>query len=477
MKKLFITLTLIIIAFSLHAQSLVGTWYGTLNVQGNKIPLVFHINKTGDAYTGSMDSPTQGANGLPATATAVTGNQITIDLAKFGIKYVGTYHPDSNQIAGNFLQGGGSFPLNLSANKPLGIKSALAARPQDPTSFPYHREDVTFTNPKAGNRLAGTLTLPPNGKASKIVVFITGSGPENRNEEIAQYNHRPFLVWSDWLTRQGIATLRYDDRGIDQSTGDYATATTADLADDAEAAVNYIHSRTDLKQLTVGLIGHSEGGMIAPMVASRNANVKFLVLLAGPGVPINELMVQQNASFMRLAGTPADVIQRNEATNQKLYAAAKQYQNLPDSAFKAQLATVLYQDFHNYPAGALGNNKLEDVVNSSVNAISNPWFRYFITFKPADYLTKIKCPVLAINGTLDMQVNSTTNLAAIKTNLQKAGNKNHQEVAMLGLNHLFQQAKTGSTTEYSEITETANPAALQKVSSWINQLSISTTKK
>ncbi|WP_184548641.1 alpha/beta hydrolase family protein [Mucilaginibacter sp. FT3.2] len=465
-KKLVFTLCLALLAGGSYAQTIVGTWYGTLTVQTKAIHLVFHITKNNDTYTSTMDSPDQGANGLPVDKTTFSDNQLIIDAAKLGIKYTGTFLPDSDKFNGTFAQGGFKFPLNLLTNK----AADNAPRPQDPKDFPYKQEDVKFINAKGGDQLAGTLTMPENGKATKIVVLITGSGPQNRNEEITQFNHRPFLVWSDWLTRNGIAVLRYDDRGVAQSTGDFRTATSADFADDAEAAVNFIRSRSDLKALQIGLIGHSEGGIIAPLVASRNKAVKFIVLLAGPGVPISDLMVKQTADLSRLSGQPAELVKLSMATNVKLYAASRQYSHLPDAAFKAKLDTILTNDLKSYPPKALGGAKIENIVSSTVDEIGTPWFRYFITLNPADYLTKVKCPVLALNGTLDMQVNSEANLAAIKAGLQKAGNKNHQEIALPGLNHLFQQAQTGSIGEYAQSAETVNPLALQKVSDWIKQL-------
>jgi hypothetical protein len=251
MKKITLVLMLLAAAFSLKAQDVTGDWYGAINVAGAKLHLVFHISKSGDTYATVMDSPDQGAKGLGTDKTTVNKNAITIEASKFGIKYTGTYKPDSSIINGMFAQGALNTPLILTHNKP----KEQGKRPQDPTAFPYKQEEVSFPNAKAGNVLAGTLTMPSNGNASKIVVLITGSGPQNRNEELQGMDHRPFLVLSDWLTRNGIAVLRYDDRGIGKSTGNFATATTADFADDAEAAVKFIQSRSDLNKLSIGLIG------------------------------------------------------------------------------------------------------------------------------------------------------------------------------------------------------------------------------
>ena len=468
MKKIFLFISQILIFGSLQAQKIAGTWYGTLNVQGTNLPLVFHITQSGDSYSTTMDSPMQKAIGVPLGKTTVTGNELVIEAANFGIKYTGTYMSDSTKIKGIFKQGPNSFPLLLSPGETPEIVVAHDPRPQDPTTFPYKREEVVFTNTKAGDQLAGTLTMPSSGKVSKIVVLITGSGPQNRDEEITQFNHRSFLVWSDWLTRNGIAVLRYDDRGIGKSTGNYNGATSADFADDAEAAVSYIQSRADLKDLSIGLIGHSEGGMIAPMIASRNKAIKFIVLLAGPGVPISQLMMQQSDDQARLSGITLSPFIKALAT--KLYAAINQYKNASAEESKAKIDTILHQEFQTLPPEDLGGQSVDAVVKIYSAQYNEPWFRYFLSFNPADYLTKVKCPVLALGGTLDMQVQAAANLAAIKTNLEKAGNTNFEIVSLPGLNHLFQQAITGSVPEYSEISETVNPAALKKVSSWIGQL-------
>jgi pimeloyl-ACP methyl ester carboxylesterase len=460
MKKILVTLLFITIACSLHAQSIEGAWYGLLKLPTAQLHLVFHFTKTGDTYTATMDSPDQNANGLPVDKVDVAQNSITITAAKFGITYTGTYLPDSNKIKGTFTQGPGSLPLDLTRTP---VAASVEKRPQDPTDFPYKQEEVKFTNPKAGDVLAGTLTMPANGKAKKLVILITGSGPQNRNEELVPFNQRPFLVWSDWLTRQGIAVLRYDDRGIAKSTGTFGTATTADFADDVIAAINYIQSRVDLKNLEIGLLGHSEGGIIAPMVAASNKNVKFVVMVAGPGIPIKELMIQQNADHLRLLGAPDTVIALSRRNNTAIYNTVIQYASLPDEEFKQKADSVFYTI---YPKSEQGVK----AANESAAQLAAPWSRYFINLVPADYLVKVKCPVLAIDGTLDFQVKGDDNLKAINNALQAGGNKNFETVLLPGLNHLMQKAITGSDVEYGQIPETVNLVALKKVSDWINGL-------
>nr|WP_294795114.1 alpha/beta hydrolase [uncultured Mucilaginibacter sp.] len=466
MKKITFILMLSVVAFNLKAQDITGDWYGAIKIAGAKLHLVFHINKSGDVYSTIMDSPDQNAKGLGTDKTTVNNNAITIEAAKFGIKYTGTYKPDSSIINGTFTQGALNTPLILTHNKP----NEQGKRPQDPMAFAYKQEEVTIPNTKAGNTLAGTLTIPSTGNVSKIAVLITGSGPQNRNEELQGMDHRPFLVLSDWLTRNGIAVLRYDDRGIGKSTGNFAAATTADFADDAEAAVKYIQARPDLNKLAIGLIGHSEGGMIAPMVAARNNAVKFICLLAAPGIPMIEVGLQQQKDQLRLAGMTEDARKAPMAMLQNVFKTIVDNPGLSNAELKVKVDTILFRALSAYPPETFAKESKQDMVKRITGQFLSTWYRYALSLKPSDYLTKVKCPVLSINGSLDIQVESTTNLAAIKAALQKAGNKNHEEVALPGLNHLFQAAKTGSMNEYAEIEETFNPVALEKVSAWINGL-------
>jgi pimeloyl-ACP methyl ester carboxylesterase len=469
MKKFLAVIAfLTLIMGTSSAQTIAGDWYGVLNINGNTLHLVFHITRVADKYTTTLDSPDQGAKGLPTTATTVSGNEVIIEASALSIKYSGTFVPDSSKIRGTFAQGAIVLPMILSANKNSAVASKPAARAQDPKDFPYKQEEVSFTNTKGGDKLSGTLTIPSDGKISKVVVLITGSGPQNRNEEL--FNHRPFLVWSDWLTRKGIAVLRYDDRGIAKSTGDFSAATTADFADDAEAAVNYLKGRPDMKSALIGLMGHSEGGLIAPIVASRNKAVKFVILLAGPGVSSEQLMQKQSADQMQLMGASQTAIVQAEASNQKIYNLINQNKNLSAAEFKIKADTLLYQVARAFSPGTLGNQTADEFVKAKSPSINSPWFRYFMTINPDDYLAKVSCPLLAVNGTLDKQVNSTQNLAGIQASMEKSGNKQYKIVPLTGLNHLLQKATTGSLAEYGQIEETINPVALQTVSDWLGAL-------
>lgn len=313
--------------------------------------------------------------------------------------------------------------------------NAPSTRPQDPTSFPYKQEEVLISNTKSKIQLAGTLTVPSNNKVSKIVILITGSGPQNRNEE--GLNHRPFLVWSDWLSRHGIAVLRYDDRGVGKSTGNFLTATTFDFADDVEAAVSFIRSRSDLNQLSIGLMGQSEGGLIAPMVASRNNDVKFIVLLAGDGIPIYQVGLQQSADMSRVAGESEEIIAQKLALNKKFFDLALRDSSLSIERLKNDIDSLLHQEMLSQQWDTAKFNAYKQ----RYDHLATPWQRTFLKLKPADYLVKVKCPVLALNGTKDLQINYKRNLAGIAKALEQGGNKQYRIVPLAGLNHIFQKRK------------------------------------
>lgn len=473
-KALFIILMLM--ATGLKAQQITGDWYGLLDVQGIKLRIVFHIEKHNEVLISTMDSPDQNAAGLPVDETTFTNNEIFFNAKSLGIAYKGIVNRNIDTIQGTFIQGPAELQLILTRNEPV---KKMVRRPQDPMDFLYYREDVVFSNAKAGIELAGTLTLPKDKKVKRIVILISGSGPQNRDEEVAAFNHRPFLVWSDYLTRQGIGVLRYDDRGVGQSTGDLSNATTADFSDDAEAALDYLLSRTDLNNVQIGLLGHSEGGMIASMVAARNKNVRFVILLAAPGVPIDQLLIEQMNSAA-LENVPEDIIKLNIATMKRILAYLKENKDVAssgresgkdsDDAFINGLKDILTEEINKYPREALEGASVEEVVNQQLSVQAGKWFRFFATYIPSDYLTKVECPVLAINGTLDCQVKWDSNLGGIEEALRKANNKNFEIVPMEGLNHLLQKANTGAISEYVQIEETINPVALKKVSDWISGL-------
>lgn len=431
------------------SQNITGSWYGNLDVHGQKLPLVFHIDKDGNELKSTFDSPTQGAKGIPIKNTLFENDELKFVAPDLGITFTGRFNAE--KIEGTFTQSGLNFPLILTRNE----KTTVVNRPQTPKPpFNYNSDDVTFINEKEGNLLAGTIAEPKNFKKNQpILVMITGSGAQNRNEEM--FEHQPFWVIADYLAKKGIATLRLDDRGIGGSEKGKDGATSVDFASDINSAVNYLVKNGYKK---IGLIGHSEGGMIAPMVANTNKKVKFLVLLAAPGIPIIDLTLDQNKKLAESANLPQAAIDEVLAIKSKTFTYAKRYEG---KDFKADFTKYLQENYSNMPAP-------ERV--AYIDQMSSPWFQYFIKFNPNDYLSKVKIPVLAVDGSLDLQVSAKENLAGIKNSMTKAGNKNFEIVEFEGLNHLFQTAKTGNPSEYGQIEETFSPKVLDKISSWILQL-------
>lgn len=329
---------------------------------------------------------------------------------------------------------------------------ALPHRPQNPVKpYPYREEDVSYDNKSTGNRLAATLTLPSGKGPFPAVLLLTGSGPQDRDETV--FGHKPFLVLSDYLTRKGIAVLRADDRGVGKSTGNFAAATTADFATDAEAGVAYLKTRSEINSRMIGLIGHSEGGDIAPMVAARNPDVAFIVMLAGSGVRGDEIIVEQVRKLSELSGASSSEVEKRVAQQRELLTLVEK--GTDDPAVAKELREKLLEVVP------------EAQVGTAMQQINSPWYRYFLAYDPATALRKVSCPVLALNGSKDIQVAPEQNLPGIRKALEAAGNKHFEVEELPGLNHLFQTAKTGSLEEYAQIEETMSPVVLERVASWI----------
>jgi pimeloyl-ACP methyl ester carboxylesterase len=457
--SLIVTLLFFITSIFSQESNFKGDWYGLMDVQSTKLRINFHISEKDGVYASTMDSPDQGARAIPTTKTTVNNSVIEISLENLKVTYLGELKNDI--IDGVFKQNGYEFPLVLSHKKIE--KETQKSRPQDPKKpYPYKSETVYFVNKEANNiKLAGTLTLPNKVKNPPVVILISGSGPQNRDEELM--NHRPFLVLADHLTKQGIAVLRYDDRGVAESEGSQNNATSADFATDVEAAITYLKTRKDVNIKKIGLIGHSEGGFIAPMLASKNDDVAFIVLLAGTGVDGEEVLLTQSKRASELAGVSEDVIAYNEDLSKELYKIIKDNDSEIVVKEKAQL---YFKELRENNSDATTKSLTDVMVNQIINGVSNNWMMYFIKTDPKQFLNKVTCPVLAINGSKDFQVLPKLNLGGIKKALKNNKDVTTQELE--GLNHLFQACETGSINEYSQIEETFNPKALKVVSDWIN---------
>ena len=323
---------------------------------------------------------------------------------------------------------------------------------------------MTFKNVQANITLSGTLTLPSKEGNYPAVILITGSGPQNRDEEVL--GHKPFLIISDHLTKKGIAVLRYDDRGFGQSTGDFKSGTSLDFATDVESALTYLKTRKEINQNKIGLIGHSDGGMIAPMVAAKSQDVAFIVLLAGPGIQGGKLLVMRQELMARAMGMSEAEIQESKKSNEKIFEIVSRSKD--PQTIKADLIKYSKENPPNIPSRFLppGMTK-EEFVAAQINEITSPWFIYFLNYDPTTTLEKVTCPVLALNGEKDVQVPSKENLTAIGNALKKSGNKNVIIKELSNLNHFFQECITGSLSEYATIDQTFSPIALTEISDWV----------
>ena len=449
MKK-YLSLLLIAatISCSAFAQDISGSWNGTLNA-GIKLRLVFTIELNNGVYTTTMDSPDQGAKGIPTSATSFENQELTISIQGSNVSYKGKFENDS--IKGIFTQSGASFPLLLTKGEVAEIR-----RPQDPQPpYPYQSEDIRFENRKANITLAGTLTYPKSGNNFPAVILVSGSSPQNRNSEIL--NHRPFLVLSDYLTRNGIAVLRYDDRGTAESGGTYATASMQDFATDAEAAIEYLKTRNEINSAKIGVIGHSEGGTIAFILAGENNNLAFIVSMAGAAIKGDSLMKEQRYMIGKASGLSDEMI----ATNEELVAALY-------NIVETNSAEYIHENMNEFidellPENARTIEQARKAYQQEILRFLSPELLSIIKFDPTNSLQNITCPVLALNGDKDLQVAADTNLQQV----EKLVKSSVTTKKYANLNHLFQPCETGLINEYSTIETTISPEVLKDITDWI----------
>lgn len=440
---------------SYQGTNIEGIWQGALKFNGNSLRIVFRISKNESGkLKAEMDSPDQGVKGIRVDTVIINGDSIKLELNIASAYYEGKYNSDSLSLEGNWHQSGLALPLVLKkVDKIDEVKRSQEPKPP----FPYKSEDVVYENKAAGIKLGGTLTVPESGGPFAAVILITGSGQQNRDGELA--GHKPFLVLADYLTRKGIAVLRVDDRGIGESTGDFAACTYMDFVSDVIASIKYLKGRKEIDKKRIGLIGHSEGGMIAPIVAAQTKDVAFIVLMAGPGIPCDQLLFLQSAAISKAAGFSEEKIKQSLDLNKRIYTVIK---TGTDSLSIVKELRKIFDEIH-----APGKSNPDAAFAKELKIVMTPWFRYFIGYDPAPALEKVKCPVLALNGSKDMQVLPDEDLAGIKKALDNGGNKNYEIKKLEGLNHLFQTAETGNPAEYMKIEETIAPAALQIIGDWI----------
>ncbi len=431
-----------------------GIWQAALEANGLRLRFQLHVTHDDQKQlVAALDSPDQGISGLPAVKVSQKLTVFHFEIPVVDGVYEGTINAAKTAIDGTWTQGGVTRNLKFERSDQL----LELIRPQNPSKpYPYREEEVTFANPKAQVSLAGTLTLPSGSGPFPAAILIAGSGRQDRDESVA--GHRPFLVLADHLTRKGIAVLRYDKRGIGRSTGNFDQATTEDFASDASAALAYLKSRKEINTHRIGLIGHSEGGMIAPMLASNPSDVAWVVLLAAPGLKGEDVMLLQSERLLKAAGFDDDRIAKARDFNQQSYALARKEKD--PEALEAKLTDLV-------DSTGMSTTLPPTVLKPQAQVMTTSWFRFFLDYDPVPILKKAQCPVLALNGDKDLQMASKENLEQIRKALQEGGNKDFQVKELPGLNHLFQHAPTGSPTEYGGIEETFAPEALSLVSDWI----------
>ena len=412
-------------AFAANAQE--GTWNGELNVMGNKVPLVFNFSTNGC----TIDSPSQGVNGIQAEKTVKDDGTISVKVGMIGATFEGKM--TDGEIKGTYVQNGFPLPLTLKPGK------LVVKRPQTPVPpFPYKEESVSFTN--AQYTFNGTLTLPENySKNTPVVLMVTGSGQQDRDEEL--FSHKPFAVIADALARQGIASLRYDDRGWGDKSVNFADFTTDDFRQDAAAAIPLLRKRFN----KVGILGHSEGGTIAMMLAAEG-KADFIVSLAGMAISGKETLIMQNRQAMSAIGLPKETVDSYCNSISKA---------LDEIASGKKASEINIDDV---PVA------LKPVTIKALQQADTPYIRHFLTVDAGKLLPEIKCPVLALNGTKDTQVDCDANTTRIEKGL---ANCKHSIKKIDGVNHLFQHCNTGIVTEYQQIEETISPEVLQEVAKWI----------
>ena len=440
-------------------------WEGKLSIgAGLSLRIVVHVGKTAEGkLTAKMDSPDQGAKGLKVDTITLDKMTLSFEMKALLGRYEGKLNAEGTEAAGTWTQASNSFPLTLKKTD----KVTEVRRPQTPKApFPYKVVEVSYQNKTGGVTLAGTLTEPEGQGPFPALILISGSGAQDRDETL--FEHKPFLVLADTLTRRGIAVLRVDDRGVGGSSGSTSSSTSDDFAGDVLAGMAFLRTRSEIDPRRIGLMGHSEGGIIAPMVAARSSDVAFIVLMAGTGLPGEEILYLQGQAILKAMGADEKALKNQLDVQKRLFEIVKTEKDEKKAETRMRdIAKAAVESLPEDQRKALG--KADALIAAQLKMVRSPWFRYFLTYDPRPTLAKVHCPVLALIGEKDRQVPARENLSQIESTLRAAGNNRVTVKEFPGLNHLFQKCKTGAPSEYVEIEQTIDPSALAVIADWISE--------
>ena len=449
MKKHIIFIFLVLATLQSNAQ-IEGYWKGQIKLGAQELEMAFDIKAIDNGFSATLDVPAQGAFDIPVDETVFQENRLNMTMSAMGATYSGMLK--ESRIEGEFTQHGMTFPLNLEK----GSKEAKQVRPQDPQPpFDYRVTEVSFTNEKEGNILTGTLTIPKGKGPFPAMVLVSGSGQQNRDGELM--NHRPFWVIADYCARHGIAVLRYDDRGMGGSTGEVESATSMDFSYDAEAAFDFLRKQKHIDASRVGILGHSEGGIINFMVSARRPEVAFLVSLAGPAVNGIEVLKEQQVAILRASGMTEEMIAFSQNSNRQLF-------DIVESSNDREEADSLMRQL----VKGWGYN--EELTEQTVSGMTMPWMYYFLKYDPTEAIVKTNCPALLLNGSKDLQVIASQNLPAYEKIIADYGKTNLTLHELPDLNHLFQHCETGAIEEYATIDETISPEVLEMIVGFVKKI-------
>ncbi|WP_282055424.1 alpha/beta hydrolase family protein [Maribacter luteus] len=437
------------VSVSIFGQNISGDWRGEMDIQGNKLRLSFEIKEDSLGYTATMAVPQQNLSDLEMERVVFMDSILTISMPPMNMKYSGRLI-NGNQIDGQFEQNGIKLPLSLTKGG-NGYR-----RPQEPIPpYDYVSREVMFENQIDNIVLSGTLTIPKSSSAYPVIIIVGGSGPQNRDGQM--FAHKPYLVISDYLTKNRIGTFRYDERGVGNSEGDLASVGFDEQVNDLDAAIDFIKKNSGMNPSSVGVIGHSLGGILATDVAVKRTDIDFIVLMASPGVNGKQLLLSQKAVIEKKMGAPNESVQKGQEIFGGVY----------DIIIRNERDTASKDSIYSYLGKKMGKDLSKEQITSIADQLTSPEITGILRSRPSELLEKLNCPVLAINGSNDLQVDPKENLSAIEIALSRGGNKDFKVMELQGLNHLFQESNTGLPNEYSELEQTISPKALEIITEWI----------